>query len=54
MLSDDRSCQKGFSSKTTGLISFKFYMQPSSKGGKKVYTFGVGHMTKMAIMLIHG
>ena len=54
MLFDDRSYQKGFSSKTTGLISFKFYMQPSSKRGKKVYTFGVGHITKMAIMPIYG
>ena len=46
--------QKGFSFEITGPISFKFHMQPSSKRGKKVYTFGVGHMTKMAAMPICG
>ena len=44
---------KGFFSKTTGLISFKFHMQPSSKGGKKVYIFHPCHMTKMATMAIY-
>ena len=29
---------KGYFSETTGPISFRFHMQPSSKGGKKVYT----------------
>ena len=52
------SCQstfsKGFSSETTRPISFKFHMQPSSKGGKKVCIFGSGHMTKMATMPIYG
>ena len=36
-------------------ISFKFHMQPSSKGGKKkVYIFGLRHMTKIASMPIYG
>ena len=46
--------QKGFSFEITGLISFKIHMQPSSRRGKKVYTFGVGQMTKMATMPIYG
>ena len=45
---------KGFFSETTGPISFKFHMQPSSKGGKKVYIFSPGHMTKMAALRIYG
>ena len=45
---------KGFSSETTGPISFKFRMQFPSKGGKKVYICGPGHMTKMATMPIYG
>ena len=45
---------KGFFSETTVPISFKFHMQPSSKGGKKVYIFHPGHMTKMAAMPIYG
>ena len=48
------SFSKGFSSETTGPISFKFHMQPSSKGGEKVYIFCPGHMTKMATMPIYG
>ena len=44
---------KGFSSETTGPISFKFHIQLSGKEGKKVYIFGGGHMTKMATMPIY-
>ena len=44
------SCQstfsKGFSSETTGQISFKFHIQPFSKGGKKVYIFRPGHILR--------
>ena len=29
-------------------------MQPPGKGVKKVYIFGLGHMSKMATMLIYG
>ena len=35
-------------------ISFKFHMQPFSKGEKKVYIFRPGHMAKMAAIPIHG
>ena len=45
---------KGFFSETTEPISLKFHMQPSSKGGKKVYIFGPGHMTKMAALPVYG
>ena len=45
---------KGFFIETTVPVSFKFHMQPSSKGGKKVYIFRSGHMTKMATMPIGG
>ena len=43
---------KGFSSETTGPISLQFHMQPPSKGQKKVYIFGLGHMTKIVTMPI--
>ena len=29
-------------------------MQPPGKGGKNVYIFGQGHMTKMAAMPVYG
>ena len=45
---------KDFSSETTGPISIKFHMQPLDRGGKKVYIFRSGHMTKMAAMPIYG
>ena len=45
---------KDFSSETTGPISIKFHMQPQDRGGKKVYIFRPGHMTKMAAMPIYG
>ena len=35
---------------TTGPISFKFHMQSPGNGGKKVYIFRPGHLTKMAAM----
>ena len=45
---------KDFSSETTGPISIKFHMQPLDRGGKKVYIFRPGHMTKMVAMPIYG
>ena len=45
---------KDFSSETTGPMSIKFHMQPLDRGGKKVYIFHPGHMTKMAAMPIYG
>ena len=45
---------KGIFLETTGSVSFKFHMQPSSKGAKKVLIFCPGHMTKMAAMPIYG
>ena len=45
---------KDFSSENTGPISIKFHMQPLDRGGKKVYIFPPGHMTKMAAMPIYG
>ena len=35
---------KGFFIETTGPFSFKFHMQPSIKGGKKIYIFRPGHI----------
>ena len=45
---------KDISSETTGLISIKFHMQSLDRGGKKVYIFCPGHMTKMDAMPIYG
>ena len=45
---------KDFSSETTGPISIKFHMQPLDRGGKKVYIFRPGHMTKLAAIPIYG
>ena len=42
---------KNFSS---GPISIKFHMEPLDRGGKKVYIFRPGHMTKMVAMPIYG
>ena len=42
---------KDFSSENTGPISIKFHMQPLGKGGKKIYIFCPGHITKMATWL---
>ena len=44
---------KDFSSETTGPISIKFHMQRLDRGGKKVYIFCPGHMTKMAAKPIY-
>ena len=43
---------KDFSSETTVPISIKFHMQALDRGGKKVYIFRPGHMTKMDAMPI--
>ena len=45
---------KDFSAETTGPISVKFHTQPLDRGGKKVYIFRLGHMTKMATTPIYG
>ena len=45
---------KCFFIETTWPVSFKFHLQSSSKGGKKIYIFGPGHMSKMAAMPICG
>ena len=45
---------KDFSSETAGPISIEFNMQPPDRGGKKVYIFRPGHMTKIAAMPIYG
>ena len=45
---------KDFSSEKTGPISIKFHMQPLGKGGKKIYIFRLGHITKMAALPIYG
>ena len=43
---------KDFSSENTGPISVTFHMQSLGKGGKKVYIFCPGHITKMATLPI--
>ena len=43
-----------FSSETTGPIEAKFHMEPPWDGGTKVYSNGLGHMTKMVAMPIYG
>ena len=51
------SCLSTFSkdfSETAGPISIKFHKQPPGDRRKKVYIFGLGHMTKMAAMPIYG
>ena len=45
---------EGFFSETTEPISFKFHMQPSTKGGKKDDILRPGHMTKIAAIPIYG
>ena len=42
---------KDFSSENTGPVSIKFHIQPLGKGGKKIYIFRPGHITKMAYSL---
>ena len=41
-------------SETTGPIEAKFHVEPPWDGGMKVYSNGLGHMTKMAAMPIYG
>ena len=43
-----------FSSITSWPIEAKFYMEPAWDGGKKAYSNGPGHMTKVAAMPIYG
>ena len=45
---------KDFSSENTRPISIKFRMQPLGKGGKKMYIFCPGHITKVATLPIYG
>ena len=45
---------KIFFSKTAGPIKAKFHMEPQWDGGTKVYSRGLGHMTKMAATPIYG
>ena len=50
---------KDFSSETNRLISVKFHMQSLDRrcggggGGRKVYIFRLGHMTKMDAMPLY-
>ena len=44
---------KSFPSGTTRPVSFKYHLQPSSQGRKKVYIFCPGHMIKMTGMPIY-
>ena len=44
---------KDFSSENTGPISIKFHMQPLGKGGKKIYIFCLGPITRMATLPIY-
>ena len=43
-----------FSSITTTPIEAKFHVEPSWDREKKVYSKGLGHMTKLATMSIYG
>ena len=43
-----------FSSETPWPIKAKFYVEPPWEGGTKININGLGHMTKMAAMLIYG
>ena len=49
-------CRPPFSkiSKTAGPIKAKFHMEPQSDGGRKVCSWGLGHITKMAATPIYG
>ena len=42
-----------FFSETAGPIEAKFHVEPPWDGGTKIYSRGLGHMTKMAAMLIY-
>ena len=41
-------------SETTGPIEAKFHVEPPLDGGTKIYSNGLGHMTKMAAIPIYG
>ena len=43
-----------FSSETAGPIEAKFHVELSLDGRTKICSNGLGHMTKMAAMLIYG
>ena len=43
-----------FSYESTVPVSFEFHMQPQGKGGKKVYIFGPGNITKIVAMPLYG
>ena len=43
-----------FSSETVGSFETKVYMQSYDRMGMKIYINVLGHMTKMAVMLIYG
>ena len=43
-----------FSSETAWPIKAKFYVEPPWERKTKVYKIGLGHMTKIAAMLIYG
>ena len=45
---------KIFFSKTAWPIKTKFHMEPPWDGGTKVCSWGLGYMTKMAVMPIYG
>ena len=45
---------KIFFSKTDGPVKAKFHMEPQWDGGIKVYSRGLGHMTKVAATPIYG
>ena len=42
-----------FSSETTGPIEAKFHVEPPWDVGTKVYSTGLGHITKMVAMPIY-
>ena len=53
-LSSIHTFQRFFFSKTTWPIKAKFYMVHLLEVGTNVYINDLGHMTKMAAMLIYG
>ena len=50
----DSICLNFFPSITTRQNEAKFHVEPPWDGGMKVYSNGLGHMTKMAAMPIYG
>ena len=43
-----------FSSETLGPIFFILHVEPSVKGGLKIYSSGHGPLSKMTVMFIYG